>query len=62
MLIKDFRTPENCFGDLEPGNVFVVNDDYYMAIEPIEEKELGVSLNAVNLDTCLLYTSPSPRD
>ena len=51
MLIKDFRTPENCFGNIVPGTVFVVNDTFYMAIEPIEEKELGVCLNAVNLDT-----------
>ena len=28
MLIKDFRNPENCFGDLVPGTVFVVNDAF----------------------------------
>ena len=51
MLIKDFRNPENCFGDLVPGTVFVVNDAFYMAIEPIATDELGFSLNAVDLDT-----------
>ena len=52
MLIKDFRKPENYFGNITPGTVFAVNDDaFYMAIEPIEEKELGVFLNAVNLET-----------
>ena len=51
MLIKDFRKPENYFGNLTPGTVFSVNDTFYMVIEPIEEKELGVFLNAVNLDT-----------
>ena len=51
MLIKDFRKPENYFGNLEPGTVFSVNDTFYMVIEPIEEKELGVFLNAVNLET-----------
>ena len=45
MLIKDFRNPENCFGDLVPGTAF------YMAIEPIAKDELGFSLNAVDLDT-----------
>ena len=52
MKIKDFRKPVNYnFGDIEPGTVFAVEDSIYMAIEPIEEKELGVPLNAVNLDT-----------
>ena len=51
MLIKDFRKPENYFGNIEPGTVFAVADSIYMAIEPIEEKELGVPLNAVNLET-----------
>lgn len=52
MKIKDFRKPVNYnFGDIEPGTVFAVGDSIYMAIEPIEEKELGVPLNAVNLDT-----------
>lgn len=51
MLIKDFRDPENYFGDIEPGTVFVVNGTFYMAIEPIEEHERRVLLNAVNLKT-----------
>ena len=52
MKIKDFRKPVSYnFGDIEPGTVFAVEDSIYMAIEPIEEKELGVCLNAVNLDT-----------
>ena len=51
MLIKDFRGPENYFGDIEPGKVFVVNGTFYMAIEPIEEHERRVLLNAVNLET-----------
>ena len=51
MLIKDFRKPEDYFGNIEPGTVFAVNDAFYMAIEPIEEKELEVLLNAVNLET-----------
>ena len=51
MLIKDFRKPDDYFGNIEPGTVFAVEDSIYMAIEPIEEKELGVQRNAVNLDT-----------
>ena len=51
MKIKDFRKPEDYFGNIEPGTVFSVEDSIYMAIEPIEEKELGVFLNAVNLET-----------
>ena len=51
MKIKDFRKPEDYFGNIEPGTVFVVENSVYMAIEPIEEKELGVFLNAVNLET-----------
>ena len=52
MKIKDFRKSVNYnFGDIEPGTVFAVKDSIYMAIEPLEEKELGVFLNAVNLET-----------
>lgn len=52
MKIKDFRKPISYnFRDIEPGTVFSVEDSIYMAIDPIEEKELGVCLNAVNLDT-----------
>lgn len=52
MKIKDLRKPEIIFfGNIEPGTVFAVKGNFYMAIEPIEEKELGVCLNAVNLDT-----------
>ena len=51
MKIKDFRKPEDYFGNIEPGIVFVVENSVYMAIEPIEEKELEVLLNAVNLET-----------
>ena len=51
MKIKDFRKPEDYFGNIEPGTVFAVADSIYMAIEPIEEKELEVLLNAVNLET-----------
>ena len=51
MKIKDFRKPEDYFGNIEPGTVFIVKNSVYMAIEPIEEKELEVLLNAVNLET-----------
>ena len=51
MKIKDFRKPEDYFGNIEPGTVFVVKDSIYMAIEPIEEKALNLFLNAVNLET-----------
>ena len=52
MKIKDFRKPVNyCFGDIEPGTVFAREDTLYMAIEPITENDLGVELNAVNLET-----------
>lgn len=51
MKIKDFRKPEDYFGNIEPGTVFAVEGNFYMAIEPIEEKELEVLLNAVNLET-----------
>ena len=51
MKIKDFRKPEDYFGNIEPGSVFIVENSVYMAIEPIEEKELEVLLNAVNLET-----------
>lgn len=50
MKIKDFRKPDY-FGNIEPGTVFVVENSVYMAIEPIEEKNLDVLLNAVNLET-----------
>ena len=51
MKIKDLRNPEDYFGNIEPGTVFIVGGSFYMAIDLIEEKELGVSLNAVNLET-----------
>ena len=51
MLIKDLRKPEDFFGNIEPGTVFAVKGSFYMAIEPIEEKNLDVFLNAVNLET-----------
>ena len=51
MKIKDLRKPEDYFGNIEPGTVFIVENNVYMAIEPIEEKELEVLLNAVNLET-----------
>lgn len=51
MKIKDFRKPEDYFGNIEPGTVFVVENNVYMAIEPIEEKNLDVLLNAINLET-----------
>ncbi len=51
MKIKDFRKPEDYFGNIEPGTVFIVENSVYMAIEPIEEKNLDVLLNAVNLET-----------
>lgn len=52
MKIKDFRKSVSYnFGDIEPGTVFVVENSVYMAIEPIEENEFGVPLNAVNLET-----------
>ena len=51
MKIKDFRKPEDYFGNIEPGTVFIVENSVYMVIEPIEEKELEVLLNAVNLET-----------
>ena len=51
MKIKDCRKPEVLFGNIEPGTVFAVKGSFYMAIEPIEEKNLDVFLNAVNLET-----------
>ena len=51
MEIKDLRKPEDFFGNIEPGTVFAVKGSFYMAIEPIEEKNLDVFLNAVNLET-----------
>ncbi len=51
MTIKDLRKPDNYFGDIEPGTVFAIEEDFYMAIEPIEEKDFGNPLNAVNLGT-----------
>lgn len=52
MKIKDFRKPVNyCFGDIEPGTVFAVEDALYMAIEPIYESKSGAEINVVNLDT-----------
>ena len=51
MLVKDFRKPEEYFGNIEPGTVFTLEDNFYMAIKPIEETELGNTLNAVNLET-----------
>ena len=51
MLIKDFRKPDNYFGNLEPGTVFAVNDAFYMVIEKKKKKNLDVPLNAVNLKT-----------
>ena len=51
MLIKDCRKPEDFFGNIEPGTVFAVKGSFYMAIEPIEEKNLDVFLNSVNLET-----------
>lgn len=51
MKIKDFRKPKDYFGNIELGTVFVVDNSVYMAIPPIEEKELGMPLNAVNLET-----------
>ena len=52
MKIKDLRKPEIIFfGNIEPGTVFAVKSSFYMAIEPIEEKNLDVFLNAVNIET-----------
>ena len=51
MLVKNFRKPEEYFGNIEPGTVFALEDNFYMAIKPIEEAELGNTLNAVNLET-----------
>ena len=52
MKIKDFRKPTNYqFKVVEPGTVFAREDTLYMAIEPIAENDLGVELNAVNLET-----------
>lgn len=52
MKIKDFRKPTNYqFMDVEPGTVFARGEKLYMAIEPIKENDLGVELNAVNLET-----------
>ena len=51
MLVKDFRKSEDYFGNIESGTVFALEDNFYMAIKPIEETELGNTLNAVNLET-----------
>ena len=51
MKIKDFRKPEDYFENIEPGTVFAIEGNFYMAIDLIEDKETGISLNAVNLET-----------
>ena len=51
MTIKDLRKPDNYFGDIEPGTVFTIEGDFYMAIEPFENKEPCILFNAVNLGT-----------
>ena len=51
MLIKDFRKHGDYFKNIELGTVFAIEDRICMAIEPIEEKESGAFLNAVNLET-----------
>ena len=52
MKIKDFKKPVSYnFGDIEPGTVFTIDGNFYMAVDPIEENEFGVPLNAVNLKT-----------
>lgn len=51
MLIKDSRKPGDYFRNIERGTVFAIEDRICMAIELIEEKESGVFLNAVNLET-----------
>ena len=51
MLVKDFRKFEEYFGNIEPGTVFALEDNFYMAIKAIKEAELGNTLNAVNLET-----------
>ena len=52
MKIKDFKKPVSYnFGDIEPGTVFTIDGNFYMTVEPIEENEFGVPLNAVNLET-----------
>lgn len=51
MLVKDFRKPEEYFGNIEPGTVFTVEGGFYMAIEPVKEKDSNTLLNAINLET-----------
>ena len=52
MKIKDFKKPVSYnFGDIEPGTVFTIDGNFYMAVEPIEENEFSVQRNAVNLET-----------
>lgn len=52
MKIKDFKKSVSYnFGDIEPGTVFTIDGNFYMAVESIEENEFGVPLNAVNLKT-----------
>lgn len=52
MKIKDFKKPVSYnFGYIEPGTVFTIDGNFYMAVESIEENEFGVPLNAVNLET-----------
>ena len=51
MLVKDFRKPEEYFGNIEPGTVFALEDNFYMAIKAIKEAELGNTLNAINRET-----------
>ena len=48
MKIKDFRKPEDYFGNIEPGTVFVVENSVYMAIEPIEEKNLFCLMRSIS--------------
>lgn len=52
MKIKDFKKPVSYnFGDIKLGTVFAIDGNFYMTVEPIEENEFGVPLNAANLET-----------
>lgn len=39
------------FADIKPGTVFAGKENIYMVIKPITDCDLGVKLNAVNLET-----------
>ena len=64
MTVKELMKKYNPNPDYEG---YVTNDDYVLAIntggENVKEEDYQVvEIGVSGLDSCLLYTSPSPRD